>query len=123
MLALLPYHGELVHADARRERQNMTICRQGPDRSGIATILAICVAVLCNSFVIPVARASEAMDCHIGTYRLSGGGIVDIAPSEGNTLRWRRFYGITGSLIDKGGGLWISSNCWIWRHDGNAACF
>ncbi len=123
MLALLPYHGELVHANARRERQNMTICRQGPDRSGIATILAICVAVLCNSFVIPVARASEAMDCHIGTYRLSGGGIVDIAPSEGNTLRWRRFDGTTGALTDKGGGLWTSSYGWTGRPDGKSVRF
>src|SRR5258706_15901719 len=119
MLALLPYHGELVHADARRERQNMTICRQGPDRSGIATILAICVAGLCNSFVIPVARASEAMDCHISAYPVFAGGIVDIAPPEGNTLRWRRFDGTPDAFTAKAGALRSSSDGWTGQADGN----
>jgi len=101
----------------------MTICRPGPERLGSATIFAICVAALCNSFVAPAARASEAMDCHIGTYRLSGGGIVDIAPSDSNTLRWRRFDGTTGSLTEKGGGLWTSSYGWTGRPDGKSVRF
>jgi hypothetical protein len=102
----------------------MTIRRPGPERSGIATIFAICVAALCNSLVTPVARAaSEAMDCHIGTYRLSGGGVVDIAPSEGNTLRWRRFDGTTGALTEKAGGEWTSSYGWTGRPDGKSVRF
>src|SRR3984893_828847 len=101
----------------------MTICRPGPERLGNATIFAICVAALCNSLVAPVASASEAMDCHIGTYRLSGGGIVDIAPSDGNTLRWRRFDGTIGALTEKGGGLWTSSYGWTGRPDGKSIRF
>jgi pimeloyl-ACP methyl ester carboxylesterase len=101
----------------------MTICRSRPERSGIATILAICAAALCNSLVTPIARGSDAMDCHIGTYRLSDGGNVDIAPSEGNTLRWRRFDGTTGALTAKGGGLWISSYGWTGRPDGKSVRF
>jgi pimeloyl-ACP methyl ester carboxylesterase len=88
---------------------------------GNAAIVAIYVAALCSSFVAPVARAAETMDCHIGTYRLSDGGIVDIAPSEGNTLRWRRFDGTTGALTEKGGGLWTSSYGWTGRPDGKSA--
>lgn len=99
----------------------MTICRPGPERLGNAAIVAIYVAALCSSFVAPVARAAETMDCHIGTYRLSDGGIVDIAPSEGNTLRWRRFDGTTGALTEKGGGLWTSSYGWTGRPDGKSA--
>lgn len=98
----------------------MTICRSGSERLGNATIFAICVAVLCNSFVAPVARAAETMDCHIGTYRLSDDGIVDIAPSDGNTLRWRRFDGTTGALTEKGDGLWTSSYGWTGRPDGKS---
>jgi len=101
----------------------MTIRRPGPEHSGIATIFAICVAALCNSLVTPAARASEAMDCHIGAYRLSGGGIVDIAPSEGNTLRWRRFDGTTGALTETAGGEWTSSYGWTGRPDGKSVRF
>src|ERR1700730_4575750 len=101
----------------------MTICRAGPERLGNATIHAICVAALFNSLVAPVARAAETMNCHIGTYRLSDGGNVDIAPSDGNTLRWRRFDGTTGALTEKGGGLWTSSYGWTGRPDGKSIRF
>jgi dienelactone hydrolase len=101
----------------------MTSCRPGPERLGTTTIFAICVAALCNSFVTPVARAAEAMNCHIGTYRLSGGGIVDIAPTDSKTLRWRRFDGTTGALNEKGRGLWTSSYGWTGRPDGKSVRF
>jgi hypothetical protein len=115
--------GAAVGYLAGLERQDMTIRRLGPQRGGIATIFAICVAAVCNSFVTPAAPASEAMDCHIGAYRLSGGGIVDIAPSEGNTLRWRRFDGTTGALTEKAGGVWASSYGWTGRPDGKSVRF
>jgi uncharacterized protein len=63
------------------------------------------------------------MDCRIGTYRLPDGGVVDIAPSESNTLRWRRFDGTTGALTEKGDGLWISSYGWTGRPDGKSVRF
>ena len=74
----------------------MTIGRSGSIRSSGATILGTLVAALCISFVAPVARASQAIDCHVGTYRLSDGEMLDIAPSDNNALRWRRFDGTTG---------------------------
>ena len=99
----------------------MTICRPGPERLGTAAIFAIWL--VCNSIVAPAARASEVMDCHIGTYRLSGGGMVDIAPSDSNTLRWRRFDGTTGALTGKGDGSWTSSYGWTGRPDGKSVRF
>ncbi|MGH8139262.1 MAG: alpha/beta hydrolase family protein [Steroidobacteraceae bacterium] len=101
----------------------MTIGKSGSADTSGATILATLVAALCIYLVAPVARAAEAMDCHIGTYRLSGGGIVDIAPSESNTLRWRRFDGTTGALTQKAGGLWTSSYGWTGRPDGKSVRF
>src|SRR5882724_6163522 len=100
----------------QRERSNMS--SSGSGRSSSAGILAAFAAALYMSLVAPIARASEAVDCHIGTYRLSGGGIVDIAPSDGNTLRWRRFDGTTGALTENGGGQWTSSYGWTGRPDG-----
>ena len=87
---------------------------------GFASYFAICVAILCNLFAAPVARAAETANCHIGTYRLSDGGIVDIAPSDGNSLRWRRFDGTSGAMTDKGDGLWTSSYGWTTRPDGKS---
>jgi hypothetical protein len=101
----------------------MRIGRSGSARSSGTAILATFVAALCISLAAPVARASEATDCHIGTYRLHGGGIVDIAPSDSNTLRWRRFDGTTGALTEKGGGLWTSSYGWTGRPDGKSVRF
>ncbi len=101
----------------------MTNVRSGSVRLNGATILITLAAALCISFVAQTARASEAMDCHIGTYRLSDGGIVDIAPSDRNTLRWRRFDGTTGALTEKGAGLWSSSYGWTGRPDGKSIRF
>jgi pimeloyl-ACP methyl ester carboxylesterase len=91
--------------------------------AGRATIPATLLAILCLSLLAQVARASEAMDCHVGTYRLSADELVDIAPSEGSTLRWRRFDGTTGALTQKRGGVWISSYGWTERPDGKSVRF
>ncbi len=92
-------------------------------RSSSVAIFATVIAGLYIALAVPVVRASEPMDCHIGAYRLSGGVIVDIAPSEGNTLRWRRFDGTTGALTEKGGGLWTSSYGWTGRPDNKSVRF
>src|SRR5918994_549394 len=61
--------------------------------------------------------------CQIGTYRFPEGEIVDIARSEGNTLRWRKFDGTTGALHEKGNGLWTSTVGWTGRPDGRTVSF
>src|SRR5581483_8814719 len=49
-------------------------------------------------FCIRPAAAGVTSDCHIGSYRLSDGTALDIAPSDDGTLRWRTFTGETGQL-------------------------
>ncbi|HJY53043.1 MAG TPA: alpha/beta hydrolase [Candidatus Udaeobacter sp.] len=62
-------------------------------------------------------------DCEIGAYRFVDGEIVDIAQSEGNTLRWRKFDGTTGALHKKQDGLWKSTLGWTDRPDGHTVSF
>jgi uncharacterized protein len=64
-----------------------------------------------------------ADDCQTGAYRFPDGEIVDIARSEGNTFRWRKFDGTTGVLHPKQNGLWISTLGWTDRADGHTVLF
>jgi hypothetical protein len=54
----------------------------------------------------------------VGAYRLADGQVLDIAPSEGATLRWRRQDGATGALTRAADGGWISRFGWTDRADG-----
>jgi uncharacterized protein len=101
----------------------MSIDKSGSEPSSHTIIMATVLAALCILVGPPVARASEPADCHVGTYRLSAGGTVDIAPSDGTTLRWRRLDGTTGELTEKADGLWISSFGWTGRPDGKSVRF
>jgi uncharacterized protein len=81
-------------------------------------------ATLCTSLIaLSAARAAGAPDCHIGSYRLRDGTFVDIAPSDADTLRWRRFDGTTGALHEKAGGVWSSTHGWTDRADGKKVSF
>ncbi|MBN8949856.1 alpha/beta hydrolase [Rhizobium sp. 60-20] len=68
-------------------------------------------------------RPPPSESCPVGVYRLADGGIVDIDRSDGETLRWRRFDGATGSLAPQADGRWISSIGWTKRRDGNVVAF
>ena len=70
-----------------------------------------------------VAFAAEAQDCHVGSYRLADQRTVDIAPSEGDTLRWRLFTGETGQLHKRPDGAWDSTSGWTGRPDGTSVSF
>jgi uncharacterized protein len=70
-----------------------------------------------------MARAAAAPDCHIGSYRLSDGTLVDVAPSDDGTLRWRRFDGRTGALHRMGSGVWSSTAGWTQHSDGISVTF
>ncbi|MBS0360982.1 MAG: acetylxylan esterase [Proteobacteria bacterium] len=70
-----------------------------------------------------VARADTAGDCHVGSYRLADGRAVDIAPSDGETLRWRLFSGETGQIRKQADGTWASSFGWTGRPDGRTVAF
>jgi hypothetical protein len=92
-----------------------------------STLLAVAG---CAATLLPVwSRASSVDDCHVGAYRLADASIVDIAPSEGDTLRWRRFDGTTGSLREDQDGhqgqdnSWTSTFGWTGRPDGKVVRF
>ena len=88
--------------------------------------LAFLLAAL---FSIPgLAQAADptgdrVADCRIGAYRLSDGGAVDIGPSDGPILRWRRFDGTTGALREAPDGTWTSTLGWTDRPDGKTVSF
>lgn len=67
--------------------------------------------------------AMAADDCHVGAYRLSDGRIIDIAPSEPSTLRWRMVDGETGALARQPDGSWRSTFGWTGRPDGKKVIF
>jgi hypothetical protein len=81
------------------------------------------VSLLAAAALSLATHAAPASQCPIGAYRLDGGGIVDIAPSEGQTLRWRRFDGTTGALTEGADGVWSSTYGWTGRPDGESVPF
>ncbi len=70
-----------------------------------------------------VANAAEPAGlCHVGTYRLADGQLVDVGPTTGG-LRWRRMDGASGKLVKGADGLWTSRLGWTERSDGITATF
>ena len=88
----------------------------------IRAATAIVLCGLCVSF-LQSAAADKAKDCHIGSYRLADGRIVDIAQSDNDTLRWRMFTGESGQLHPKKDGVWTSTYGWTNRPDGKSVSF
>ncbi len=74
------------------------------------------------AFSVP-SGADVKNDCHAGTYRLSDGRTVDVAPSDGNALRWETFSGERGQLRSRANGTWTSTYGWTDRPDGKAVSF
>ena len=84
-----------------------------------ARLFIVCVLFAETSIV----RAGDMLDCHIGSYRLADGNLVDIAPSDDDTLRWRQFDGATGALHKSANGIWKSTYGWTDRADGISVSF
>jgi len=72
---------------------------------------------------LPPARADAALDCHIGSYRLSDNSLIDIDSAGDGLLRWRKLTGETGRLSKHPDGSWSSSYGWTGRPDGKTATF
>jgi dienelactone hydrolase len=68
------------------------------------------------SALVLSSRAQAADDCHVGAYRFASGDIVDIAPADDTTLRWRMFDGTVGTLHPAKDG-WTSTLGWTDRPD------
>ena len=77
-------------------------------------------ALVIATFAGGTARAADASvgNCHVGAYRLANGSVVDIGPSEGAHLRWRRDDGTTGQLTSQADGTWTSTLGWTGKPDG-----
>ncbi|HXE67404.1 MAG TPA: alpha/beta hydrolase [Rhodanobacteraceae bacterium] len=82
-------------------------------------------AVVIATFVGRTACAADASvgNCHVGAYRLANGNVVDIGPSEGAHLRWRRDDGTTGQLTSQADGTWTSTLGWTDKPDGSKVTF
>ena len=86
------------------------------------SLVAPALCGLSLMFAVP-AFADATKDCHIGSYRLSDGSAVDIAPADGDNLRWRLWSGETGLLRKQADGSWTSTFGWTDRPDGKAVSF
>ena len=86
---------------------------------GTIALLALCTLLMANSAV----HARDAENCHIGSYRLTDGRLVDISADDGNTLRWQQFDGQTGVLHEAANGAWKSTYGWTDRYDGKTVRF
>jgi len=84
---------------------------------------ALVFATLCCAVTPAMAAATPATDCHVGSYRLDDGRVVDIAPSDDAHLRWRMTDGTTGALTRTGDGDWTSTLGWTAHADGHRIAF
>jgi uncharacterized protein len=83
-----------------------------------------CLAACMLMAAMPGARAAVSADCHIGSYRLAGGSLMDIGPGgDEGTYRWTRFDGITGLLHPAASKAWISTRGWTQHKDGVTVSF
>src|SRR5262249_40463792 len=86
--------------------------------------IVIALSATCISAALTGGASPNASDdCQIGAYRFPDGGIVDIARSEDNAFRWRKFDGSTGVLRKEQDGSWTSTLGWTDRADGHTASF
>ena len=89
----------------------------------LGVIVSALSATCIRAAIADESESGTADNCQIGAYRFSDGEIVDIARSEGDTFRWRKFDGTTGVLQKKRDGLWTSALGWTNRPDGHTASF
>lgn len=84
-------------------------------RSGTALSIILLATTL--------AHAATATDCHIGTYHLTNGRNVDIAQTDGGTLRSLTFTGERDELHPQSNGTWTGTYGWTGRPDGRTVSF
>ncbi len=89
---------------------------------GAAKLLIRCLLLICW-FATPIARAGAIQDCHIGSYKLENGSVIDIGDEGNHSLRWRAFTGETGRLSKRPDGSWVSTYGWTERADGKNVSF
>lgn len=105
------HHPFLVHRISRP---------QSPLHIRSRIVFALSVIALFLAFP---ALADSTTNCHVGTYRLANGTLLDIAPADGDTLRWRLLTGETGALHKLTAETWTSFYGWTDRPDGRTVSF
>jgi uncharacterized protein len=83
------------------------------------TIGAVALGALLTA---PTVQA-RVENCHVGSYRLTDGRLLDISPDDGDTLQWQQFDGETGVLHRSTNGAWTSTYGWTDRADGKTVRF
>ncbi|MEP6634649.1 MAG: alpha/beta hydrolase [Luteimonas sp.] len=89
----------------------------------VITFITFLCAIGSFAAAAPSPSATTAVECHVGSYRLQDGRVVDIAPSADNHLRWRLTDGTTGALKHAAGSAWTSTLGWTDRPDGHRIVF
>ena len=91
----------------------------------ISQRLIVCAisATYVGAAIADESKRGTPGDCQTGTYRFADGEIIDIARSEDDTFRWRKFDGTTGVLHKKPDGSWTSTLGWTDHPDGHSVSF
>lgn len=84
---------------------------------------AACFALLLGAVPATAAEKTGNIACHVGTYALDDGRLVDVGPVDEKRLRWRLFDGSVGELRKTATGEWQSLYGWTGRSDGIAVSF
>ncbi len=86
--------------------------------------MKLALAVMFAAVIVPSATFGQnTKNCHLGSYELGNGQMLDIAPSTEDTLRWRLFSGETGQLHPQENGTWIGTKGWSTVPDGRLVSF
>lgn len=89
-----------------------------PHRNLVPSAFRALAAALCLVGGAATGHAADGSACHVGSYQLTDGRIVDVAPLDGGGLRWRMFDGAVGELKPQADGSWQSLYGWTGRPDG-----
>jgi dienelactone hydrolase len=92
--------------------------------AGISCRIGLMIALLMSlqGATAQKTQANSTGNCHVGTYRLSDGRDVDVAPDD-EYLQWRMKDGTTGELTPTTDGSWFSTLGMTRRPDGKRVSF
>src|SRR5579875_2796210 len=99
------------------------ITRRGTLKDWVTSVARSALVLTALVASARLAYGQSPPNCHIGSYRLRDGTLVDIAPSDPGVLRWRTLEGDTGALHRRSGREWISTYGWTPRKDGKVVRF
>ena len=91
-------------------------------RFALAAAHALLLPLVASAAASAQPAADAAPACHVATYRLADGRLVDVAPEGAESLRWRMLDGRVGRLGRAGDG-WASTLGWTSDPDGVAVSF